>query len=241
MVRTEATADDSLAAIRARSKFGMAIAAMIRMLETTISNSISEKPFCFRISFSLFSDLKFLVFTDRLANMFALCWPESGLPVRVTKESGCPPCRWFILMAHHAFPHYAFPLGAASIPAISCQILSPIDKLCQIATGRTILDQLAVPGDREAKADEGGELALPKAAAGIIIPALAWRRTHEKRRFWLLYCAPPVWPPRRRRRKMHSARSRSNSVRFPRFWHRERNSPFLREIRWLPPETSPYV
>src|SRR6266446_10802962 len=91
MVRTEATADDSLAAIRARSKFGMAIAAMIRMIATTISNSISEKPFCFRISFSLFSDLKFLVFTDRLANIFALCWPESGLRVRVTKESGCPP------------------------------------------------------------------------------------------------------------------------------------------------------
>jgi hypothetical protein len=28
----------------------MAIAAMIRMMATTISNSISEKPFCFRIS-----------------------------------------------------------------------------------------------------------------------------------------------------------------------------------------------
>jgi hypothetical protein len=40
----------------------MAIAAMIRMIATTISNSISEKPFCFRISFPLFSDFKFLVF-----------------------------------------------------------------------------------------------------------------------------------------------------------------------------------
>src|SRR5256885_2216305 len=49
MVRTELTADDSLAAMRARSRFGMAIAAMIRMMATTISNSISEKPFCFRI------------------------------------------------------------------------------------------------------------------------------------------------------------------------------------------------
>jgi hypothetical protein len=29
----------------------MAMAAMIRMIATTISNSISEKPFCFRISF----------------------------------------------------------------------------------------------------------------------------------------------------------------------------------------------
>ena len=90
-----------------------------------------------------------------------------------------PPCRWFILMAYHAFRHPAFTPGAASNPTILCQILSPIDKLCQIATGRTTLDQLALPGDREAKADEGGELALPKAAAGIIIPALAWRRTHE--------------------------------------------------------------
>src|SRR3954466_13387180 len=51
MVRTELTADDSLAAIRARSRFGIAMAAMIRMIATTISNSMSEKPFCFRISF----------------------------------------------------------------------------------------------------------------------------------------------------------------------------------------------
>src|SRR5713226_5363461 len=51
MVRIELTADDSLAAMRARSKFGIAIAAMIRMIATTISNSISEKPFCFRILF----------------------------------------------------------------------------------------------------------------------------------------------------------------------------------------------
>src|ERR1700747_354181 len=43
-------AADSLAAIRARSRLGMAIAAMIRMIATTMSNSISEKPCCFRIS-----------------------------------------------------------------------------------------------------------------------------------------------------------------------------------------------
>src|SRR6266478_5656747 len=49
MVRIDATADDSFAAIRARNRFGIAIAAMIRMMATTISNSISEKPFCFRI------------------------------------------------------------------------------------------------------------------------------------------------------------------------------------------------
>jgi hypothetical protein len=53
MVRIEATADDSFAAMRARSKLGMAMAAMIRMIATTISNSISEKPFCLRISIGL--------------------------------------------------------------------------------------------------------------------------------------------------------------------------------------------
>src|SRR5579872_941444 len=44
-VRSVATADASLAAIFERSKFGMAIAAMIRIIATTISNSINEKPF----------------------------------------------------------------------------------------------------------------------------------------------------------------------------------------------------
>src|SRR6185437_3254171 len=47
--RTDAAAEDSLAAILARSRFGMAIAAMIKMIATTISNSINEKPFCLRI------------------------------------------------------------------------------------------------------------------------------------------------------------------------------------------------
>src|ERR1700685_4147059 len=50
MVCSEAAADESLAAIRARIRLGMAMAAMIRMMATTISSSISEKPFCcFRI------------------------------------------------------------------------------------------------------------------------------------------------------------------------------------------------
>ena len=52
--RTEAAAEDSLAEILARSRFGMAIAAMIKMIATTISNSINENPFCLRI-FSTFS------------------------------------------------------------------------------------------------------------------------------------------------------------------------------------------
>jgi hypothetical protein len=42
-------APESLAAMRARSKFGIAMAAMIRMIATTISNSISEKPSCLRM------------------------------------------------------------------------------------------------------------------------------------------------------------------------------------------------
>src|SRR5436853_2374647 len=49
IVRSELTADDSFAAMRARSKFGIAMAAMIKIIATTISNSINEKPFCFRI------------------------------------------------------------------------------------------------------------------------------------------------------------------------------------------------
>jgi len=48
-LRIELTEEASLAAMRARSRFGMAIAAMIRIIATTISNSINEKPFCLRI------------------------------------------------------------------------------------------------------------------------------------------------------------------------------------------------
>src|ERR1700722_19038880 len=47
IVRTDPTAEASLAAIRARSRFGIAMAAMIKMIATTISNSMSEKPFWF--------------------------------------------------------------------------------------------------------------------------------------------------------------------------------------------------
>jgi hypothetical protein len=43
------TADASLAAMRERKRFGIAIAAMIRIIATTISNSISEKPLCLRL------------------------------------------------------------------------------------------------------------------------------------------------------------------------------------------------
>src|SRR5215475_15133290 len=48
-VRTVLAAADSLAAIRDRRRLGMAMAAMIRMIATTIRSSMSEKPFCLRI------------------------------------------------------------------------------------------------------------------------------------------------------------------------------------------------
>jgi len=43
-VRKEPTADDWFAAMRERSRLGMAMAAMIRMIATTIKSSISENP-----------------------------------------------------------------------------------------------------------------------------------------------------------------------------------------------------
>ena len=50
IVRIEATADASLAASFDRIRLGMAMAAMIRMIAITISNSISENPFAFLIA-----------------------------------------------------------------------------------------------------------------------------------------------------------------------------------------------
>jgi hypothetical protein len=44
MDRIALTAEDSLAAMRARNKLGIAIAAIIRMIATTINNSIRENP-----------------------------------------------------------------------------------------------------------------------------------------------------------------------------------------------------
>src|ERR1700732_881644 len=48
-VRSEPTAEDWLAEIFARNKLGMAMAAITRMIATTIKSSISEKPFCLRM------------------------------------------------------------------------------------------------------------------------------------------------------------------------------------------------
>ena len=53
IVRIEPTADASLAAIRDLRRLGIAMAAMIKIIATTISNSISEKPFGFLFLMSL--------------------------------------------------------------------------------------------------------------------------------------------------------------------------------------------
>src|SRR4029077_7964311 len=45
-VRSEPTAEAWLAAIFDRNRFGMAMAAIIKIIATTIKSSISEKPFC---------------------------------------------------------------------------------------------------------------------------------------------------------------------------------------------------
>src|SRR5215471_20305866 len=93
MLRIEPTAEDSLAAILARIKFGIAIAAMIRMIATTISNSINEKPFCFRIRFfPLFGFLQTcfgiesLGLSDPLADIFALDAPLRLITKVCTRE-----------------------------------------------------------------------------------------------------------------------------------------------------------
>jgi hypothetical protein len=54
--RIAAAADDSFAAILARNRLGIAMAAMIIMIATTISNSIKEKPLVVGV-FILCSDL----------------------------------------------------------------------------------------------------------------------------------------------------------------------------------------
>src|SRR5260370_903323 len=91
MERSEAAADESLAAIRARIKLGIAIAAMIRMMATTISSSISEKPFWFRISFfpSFYLRLDVWVTDDAVGMIIALAGPKQivtlgSVPLRKT-------------------------------------------------------------------------------------------------------------------------------------------------------------
>jgi hypothetical protein len=47
IVRTLEAAEDSFADIRELMKFGIAMAAMIKMIATTIRSSINENPLCF--------------------------------------------------------------------------------------------------------------------------------------------------------------------------------------------------
>src|SRR5205807_9021241 len=83
MVRREETAEDSFAEILARSKLGMAMAAMIRMIATTISNSIREKPRCLFIVFGTRESTSISVLTaDAQETERARCQlPVSNVPV----------------------------------------------------------------------------------------------------------------------------------------------------------------
>src|ERR1041385_972228 len=91
MVRIEPTADGSFAAIRERSRLGIAIAAMIRMIATTISSSISEKPFCLRISGPLscfLLEIEFLVVVAKSYNGWARACPASSRELHYLSHLG---------------------------------------------------------------------------------------------------------------------------------------------------------
>ena len=49
MLRSDATAEESLACMRARNKLGIAMAEIINMIATTIRSSINEKPLAFGV------------------------------------------------------------------------------------------------------------------------------------------------------------------------------------------------
>src|SRR5271169_30214 len=82
MERTEPTAEASLAAMRARSRFGIAMAAIIKIMATTINNSISEKPFCF------FFIVSYLL---RLNNRLAKLEGRTKSPQEMAKKYGATP------------------------------------------------------------------------------------------------------------------------------------------------------
>src|SRR5260370_36137324 len=70
MVRMVLAAADSLASSLDRSKLGTAMAAMIRMMATTISSSINEKPFCLRMC----ENLLVCSITPQVANCWAIAF-----------------------------------------------------------------------------------------------------------------------------------------------------------------------
>src|SRR5437899_2488877 len=116
--------------MRARSKFGIAIAAMIRMIGTTISNSISEKPFCFRISFSLFSVIKCGLSRPNYRVMFAFYRPDPA----VTKAGRPKSCRYFVFKVHEISCHQCFLPGVGLPGLISVRFCLWVDNLCHFGT-----------------------------------------------------------------------------------------------------------
>src|SRR5262245_16808802 len=64
IVLIEAVAEPSLAERRALSRFGMAIAAMIKIIATTINSSINENPLLFLLVFF------FMISPCRLVDLF---------------------------------------------------------------------------------------------------------------------------------------------------------------------------
>src|SRR5438046_4256127 len=127
MLRIDPAAEDSLAAILARNKFGIAIAAMIRMIATTISNSISEKPFCLRIF--VLSSSWFVVESRSQRPDAAILALTAPLPV-ITKVSAFP------LPTHSNFKDLDGKLSPAATAA-SRRLpysVSSADSLCQFGT-----------------------------------------------------------------------------------------------------------
>src|SRR5439155_15272703 len=89
-VRVSPMAAVSLAETRARSKLGMAIAAMIPMIATTINSSIRVKPCCLRIdiplSLPLVSDSERSGENDKGGHVRPPLSATTGLPKR---RAGC--------------------------------------------------------------------------------------------------------------------------------------------------------
>ena len=138
MVRVEPAAAESLAAMRARKRFGIAIAAMIRMMATTINNSMSEKPLCFRMECSSPRDFAganpegHKIPGDTNTSRMRRTKPRGS---RLRSQSGKPLC---------------FQLDTVPCPDIDIVEASPsdvnlhaFDKLCHFATKRFCRPDLA--------------------------------------------------------------------------------------------------
>ncbi len=76
MVRTVSPAAASLAAIRACKRLGMAMAAIIRMMATTMRSSIREKPRCVARAALCFAEISWLLMSVSLSSLLALACAE---------------------------------------------------------------------------------------------------------------------------------------------------------------------